>query len=137
MASGKVDPLSRNAHCTSPGASWRRGRGGAQGLHRRVLAAVAEGACTVTRLFCWSPTSTPGLTRAQQVGHNRKRNAAPLDLKRAVPLAYEHQHVADSRCPPGDRQAPVPLPGTTVSPVASSPTGMLNVCWNVPLPLPE
>ena len=77
-----------------------------------------------------------GLPGAQQIGHDRQRNATALDLEGAVALALQDQARRRSRCPPADSNSPGPLPGTTDSPVASSPTGMLNVWRKVPLPLP-
>ena len=134
MASGKVDPRSRIAHWTSPGASC-----------------VDEAGCRASRRACTDSAGRRGLDRdavvrlvadqhaglagAQQVGHDRQRDATALDLEGAVALAVQDQHVAEAVAHQQIEQAGS-VPGTTESPVASSPTGMLNVCRKVPLPLP-
>ena len=95
MASGKVAPLSRNAHCTSPGASCADDdEVSAQRLHRRVLVAVARGRLHRHAVVLLVADQHPGLARAQQVGHDRQRNATTLDLEGAVSLAVQDQYVA-------------------------------------------
>ena len=97
IASGKVAPWSRNAHSTSPGARFlRRGGRASQCRYRCELVAVCRRRLDGDSVVLLVADQHASLTRAQQIGHDRYRNAIPLDLERAVTPAREDQDVAEA-----------------------------------------
>ena len=80
---------------TSPGASASADdeETSAERLHRRVLRAVARWRLDRDPVVLLIADQHPGLTRPEQIGHDRKRHAISLDLERPVSLAFQDQHI--------------------------------------------